>query len=228
MLHVTIPWNIDRSYACWPRELARYLIPFFGYSSTVETVCDHSVERWRKEKNCEKQWEAVWAYPAYTDYHRKEFADVLLGKGMERVRERQADFYVMGYEEFVPKVLAPYYKKMRTLTFFVSGKVPWQLEAYLQELSREEGIAADLKVSEDRSGYRNLRPEISEGSVVLDLSGEEKIMSADTAKGGIWIDMDSLESKKRKILTNSAETAYFSMKEEWGRLDTANKNGYNT
>jgi hypothetical protein len=181
-----------------------------------------------KEKGDGYKWEDIWPYPEYADYHRRVYADMLLYKGLERITAPQASFYVMGYEEFVPQILAPHMKKIRNLTFFVAGKVPELLEDYLRELSEEEGLAADLRVTEEGTGYRRLRPECEPQSVILDFSGEERLVPAGGNADTVWIDLGSSEIKKQKILTKSAETAYFSMKEEWGRLDTVSKNGYNT
>ncbi len=228
LLLVTVPWDIDTCYSCWPAELSRYLIPFFGYSSCVETVCHVTVERWMKEKGGGTRWEDIWPFPEYTDCHRRMYADLLLQKGLERVTALRVPFCVFGYEQFVPRILAPHLKKIKKLTFFVVGRVPELLEEYLRELSQEEGLVADLRVLEAEIGYRRLRPECEPQSVILDFSGEERLVPAAGTAGIIWIDLDSSEIKKQKIITKSVETAYFSMKEEWGRLDTVGKNRYNT
>lgn len=228
ILYVKVPWEIDRTYACWPRELAGWLLPFFGYSASVETVCDVTVERWLKEKEVQESWEDVWPYPVYREYHQKEYAGHLLAKAMRQLTERQVHFLVLGYEPFLPEVMTPYVRMMKTLTFVVEGEVQKHLSDYLEELCNEEGLAADLRVLEDKTEYRRLRLERPGPSVVLDLAGEERIAPVSASKGVFWIDMDSQDKKKHKILVKFSETAYFSMKEEWGRLDTASKNGYNT
>ncbi len=228
ILYVTIPWDIDRTYTCWPRELAGWLVPFFGYSTSVETVCDFHVEQWLKEKGMKADWEKLWPYPAYKEYHRQEYAEVLFCKGMGQQKDKQINCYVLGYEDYVPKLLEPYLKRIKTLTFIMAGEQQDHLENYLVQLSEEEGLAANLRLLEDKTGYRRLRPECVAPALVLDFTGEEKVAPAGADSGLIWIDMDSLEGKKHKILVKSRETVYFSMKEEWGRLDTVSKNGYNT
>ncbi len=228
ILYVTIPWDIQKRYVCWPRELPGWLFPFFGYSASMETVMDQSVEKWLREHDCRADWERFWPYPAYGEYHRLEYAEVLFVKAMEKLAAKQVHCYVLGYEDFVPQVLAPFLRRIKALTFIIAENIPGKLTEYLENLAWEEGLAASLQHLEDKTGYRRLRLECHEETVVLDFTGEEKAAPVNASKSIAWIDMDSKEMKKHRILMNSRETVYFSMKEEWGRLDTAGKNGYNT
>lgn len=228
LLYVTVPWDIEKRYACWFRELPGWLIPFFGYSSSIETVCDITLEQWLKEKGMKEEWVKLWPYVSYREYHRLEYARVLFAKGMEQFGGQQIHCYVLGYEDYVPQILAPFFRRLRTLTFIIAGEHPMQLERYLEQLAWEEGLAASLQRLEDKTGYRRLRLECAAPALVLDFTGEEKVAPAGAFQSLVWIDMDSIEAKKHKILVKSRETTYFSMKEEWGRLDTVSKNGYNT
>ena len=228
ILYVTIPWDIEKRYACWPRELLYWLVPFFGYSASIETVYDFSVEKWLKEKGMWADWEKLWPYPTYREYHRPEYAKALFAKGMEQFGHKQVHCYVLGYESYMPQILTSFFRRIRTLTFIIAGEYPVQLTDYLEALAWEEGLAASAQQLQDKTGYRRLRLECDTPALVLDFTGEEKVAPASAVQSLIWIDMDSLEAKKHKILVKSRETVYFSMKEEWGRLDTVSKNGYNT
>ena len=228
LLYVTIPWDIEKRYAYWFRELPGWLTPFFQYSASIETVCDFSVERWLKEKGMKADWEKIWPYDIYREYHRPEYAKALLVKGMEQFAHKQVHCYVLGYENYMPQILMPFIRRIRTLTFCIAGEQPAQLTDYLEELAWEEGLAATVRQLEDKAGYRRLRLECATPALVLDFTGEEKVAPAGAFQSLVWIDMDSIEVKKHKILIKSRETTYFSMKEEWGRLDTVSKNGYNT
>lgn len=228
ILYVTIPWDIEKRYACWPKELPGWLLPFFGYSASIETIYDLNVEKWLKEKGMRAEWEKLWPYPVYREYHRAEYAKILFKKGMEQFGQEQVHCFVLGYENYVPQILASFFKRIRTLTFIVAGECPMQLTDYLEELAWEEGVAANVQELSDKAGYRKLRLQCDTPALVLDFTGEEKVAPTGAVQSLIWIDMDSLEAKKHKILVKSGETVYFSMKEEWGRLDTVDKNRYNT
>ena len=257
LLCVTIPWEADLQYRCWPVELKAYLQPFFGYSSSIETVVDHSVTGWIKEKKLKEQWEQSWCYPQYRDYHRIEYAAHLVERAMKYLLARyqakqyqaaqyqsvkypytdakgqgmqQVHMYVLGYESFVPDVIAPFLNKIKTLTFYLPQSLLEEcgLEDYREILCEEEGLAAGLQILEEPRAYKGLRLCCLTPALVLDLSGEEKVQPDSSGRDVFWVDMDSQEAKRRKIAWGSAETAYFSMKEEWRRLDTVGKNGYNT
>lgn len=228
ILYVTIPWNIEKRYACWPRELPGWLLPFFGYSASIETIYDLNVEKWLEEKGMRDEWEKLWPYPAYREYHRPEYAKALFSKGMEQFGQKQVHCFVLGYENYMPQILASFFKRIRTLTFIIAGECPVELVEYLEELAWEEGLAAKVQELSDKTGYRILRLQCDTPALILDFTGEEKVAPTGAVQSLIWIDMDSLEAKKHKILVKSGETVYFSMKEEWGRLDTVDKNGYNT
>ena len=272
LLFVTIPWNADLQYRCWPEELAAYLQPFFGYSASIETVADRSVTDWIEEKKLKEQWVQSWCYPHYRDYHRIEYAAYLVERAMKYLVARyqatqyqatqyqatqyrsaqyqaaqyssakypdaaakeqgmqQVHMYVLGYESFVPEVIATFLMKIKTLTFLLPQSL-WEecgLEDYREILCEEEGLATGLQMLEEPRAYKGLRLKCLTPALVLDLSGEEKVQPDGSGRDVFWIDMDSQEAKRRKIASGSAETAYFSMKEEWRRLDTVGKNGYNT
>lgn len=237
LLFVTIPRQADLQYHSWPEELTAYLQPFFGYSASIESVADRSVIRWMEEKKLKEKWEQEWCFPQYKDYHRMEYAAYLLNRavkgmcaGAQGQELLQMHLYVLGYESFVPEVIAPYLNQIRALTFLLPRRT-WEecgLEEYREMLCEEEGLAAGLRILEEPRGYKGLRLQCFTPALVLDLSGEEKLLPDGSGRDVFWVDMDAQEPKRRKIESVSAETAYFSMKEEWRRLDTAGKNGYNT
>lgn len=235
LLHVTLPEAVKNSPK-WPMELSSYLTPFFGYSASITTILHDSVEHLLPETKKEDWWR-YWPYPLYREYQQPEYARFLVGRGVEYLQQEKTPegkkeaaqlmhFYILGYKEFVPRILEPYLKQIKTLTFFVAGKQNG-LEEYLEDLYEEEGLAADRRILEEKE-LRRLRPQCTGPALVLDLSGEERIVPSGTEGRLAWIDMDSNEAKRRRIQGRYAETAYFSMKVAWGSLDTVDKNRYNT
>lgn len=223
ILYVTIPLCTGRKWGS-PMQLAAYLVPFFGYSTSIETILHSSMDRYLL-KECREEWQHSWPYPIFREYRRLEYGQFLMGKGMEYFTEL-INVYVLGYEEFTPQMLKPYLKKIKSLTFFVT-EGQCGLEDYLENLYEEEGLAADCRILLQKEFCR-LRLWCEGTALVIDFSGEEKIIPSSVNGRLVWLDMDSNETKKRKIEGRCAESAYFSMKEAWGRLDTAWKNRYNT
>ena len=254
LLLVTIPREIHRQYRNWPAELVAYLFPFLGYSASIETVTDPSVISWLEEKQLKEQWEREWIYPPYLDYYREEYAVYLMDRAVKYLNRangqmlpdkvqsmQQMHVYVLGYEHFVPEVIKPYLQCIRTLTFIVPEKTAeahdgsrqthtggYNLEEYLEVLCEEEGLAASLRTLQMPRGFRGLRLPCVKPALILDLSGEEKVLPENGGQSVSWVDMDAFEHKSYRIKASNAETAYFSMKEEWRSLDTERKNRYNT
>lgn len=227
ILLVKIPPESARGQKEQIKELCSYLVPFYGYSTDILTVFDEEFRDLIVRSGFRKQWEENWPYRSYCDYHQKEYCEFLLKKGMKRVCRNRLRIYVIGYREFVPQILKDYLNRMEMLTFFVRDRAPEHLETYLDTLCFEEGIAAVLREYPETE-FSGLRPDCGTGAVVIDLSGEEKVIPSDHTKDAVWIDMDSCTAKKKKIQARIPETMYFSMKDSWRSLDTGNKNGYNT
>ena len=243
LLVVEIPVETELTRE-WVRELEAYLQPFWGYSTSIETVQDPGWEHWLVRNQTRSLWQECWSYPPYSAFHRQEYCEYLLQKAMRQLtaerQKEQLHLYVAGYAEYIPEVLAPYLPQTDSLQLVMaeaqyrraSELQPTQIrpEEYLDRLSEEEGIAAACRVPEEiqhGEGGR-LRLSFAEPAVVIDLSADFVILPATTYQQICWIDMEASEEKKRRLRTLCPEISYFSMKEEWRRLDTERKNGYNT
>lgn len=160
---------------------------------------------------------------------------------------------VLGFEGFVPEVLEPYLswihellilQRKETLTktgqqagtnqaglkqsgIQQTGSRQTAPEAYLIHLAETEGLAVNYRLAESEKSLLCLR-ETERPILVLDLSGEPRFLPEGTGKEVYWIDMDASDEKNHRFSLICPKIQYFSMKEEWRRLDTARKNGYNT
>lgn len=227
----------------WPARLAAYLYPFVKNSASADTVLDRTVSLWLDSRGLWEWWEQSWPYPEYRDYRRPEYARLLFQKGMEQIRaeqenqsgcgkrNRQVQVYVLGYEDYVPELLSPYAARIKSLTF-VEKAYNIRLEEYLELLYEEEGLAASCQLLMEGRPYRTMRLSWQSPAVVLDLTGDERLMPSGNGQGLFWIDMDSQEEKRRRLKAGCSRLTYFSMKEEWRSsslvLDTVPENGYNT
>lgn len=230
ILYVTLPPEVGQSPG-WPGRLLPYLVPFFGYSASIATVYQEKLLRYLPEI-MKEEWQRSWPYPIYEDYRRVEYAGLLVRKGMAYLQVGKTPgrelihFYVLGFEAFVPEVLNPYLKYIGKLTCYTAdhGEL---LEEYAEALYEAEGLAADCRLCEPKE-LRRLRLKCAGPALVLDMTGEEQVVLSACDGRIVWIDLDANQAKRRRIGGKSPETAYFSMKEEWESLDTADKNEYNT
>ena len=229
ILFVTMSEDVVKS-PYWPEQLMGYLPPFLRYSTSIDTVIPESVKR-RLVLMQKEEWQKRWLYPLYREYHRVEYGHFLMKKAMDflcRNEKKQIPLhvYVLGYEEFVPQIIQPYMRRIRGIICYTAGRQR-ALEEYVEVLCEEEGLAADCRLLQGEEMSR-LRLICEKPAVVLDLTGEEKVIPVKVREPLAWIDMDANEGKRAKIEGRFPKTMYFSMKEEWGILDTMDKNGYNT
>ena len=219
LLYISLPWaRMD------PWELSAYLPPFLGYSSSIDTVYDSSVENWLGKRGLRVWWHQHWPYPEYEDYRRKEYARYLLERGADGKKsganpesgpgeELLRHFLVLGYAPFLPELLEPYLKGMKSLSFLTGREEP-ELERFVETVYEEYGLAVSCRVPMERRFL--VQPECPRPSLILDLSGESRLSPVNVAEGSVWLDMDSCEEKRRRI-EGCGRLSYFSMKKEWGR-----------
>ncbi len=146
------------------------------------------------------------------------------------------DFVILGQTSCLGEVLYPYVEKIRSLQWILPQRqFREQQQDFVEQLYEEYGLAVDVRLLSEEGDYRRMRLMCRTPSIILDFSGEERISAADIAKGSIWLDMSSLEMKRRRMEDRDTGIHYFSLKKEWKQpqkaryhLDTASKNRYNT
>lgn len=211
----------------WIQELSEYLKPYL--SAACYSICDDSVEKWLRKENLTEWWSRNWPVCEFTGYREWYLADELLREA--RKASLPAHFLVLGYEDCVPGLINTCVRQMKSLRFVLTGPCE-PLQDYLEELCEEYGLAANVQLlqQEDRQKgpFYHYPVVCTCPSVILDFTGEDMLYTADTAKGSIWLDMDSMEKKRRRIEDRDTGIRYFSMKKKWKKVDTTSKNGYNT
>ncbi len=259
LIYIGIPWALLD-----PWELAGYLAPYLGYSSSVYTVYDRSLEGWLSRRGMKKWWQAAWPYPEYWDFSREDYGKYLLEKGLAQMG-RPEHILVLGFQDFVPGMLRSRLRYTKTLRFFVEENFSEEksygaLEDFIEEIYDEYGLAAALDTAgrpsagKSPAAGRNSaaggdfvagRFSVSGSSwkepvLVLDFAGgagrngEKKwddnrigkesgrgltkavwTLAAQAAPGSVWLDMRSMEEKRRRIESGGKGVLYFSMKKEW-------------
>ena len=204
----------------WIRELSEYLVPFQLQSPACGMVYDESVDKWLKIHDLWGWWEKNWPVPALEDYHDAVFARRL----MEQVH--LSHFLVLGYAHCVPQLLTGQARRMKSLRFLLK-KEPEGLEEFIEDFYEEHGLAASVRVVEGNS-FKGERIVCAQPTAILDFSGESRILTADIVRGSVWLDMDSLEEKRRRIEDRNTGIYYFSMKKEWKRIKSGEKPGRDT
>ena len=154
----------------------------------------------------------------------------------EEVSQPLAHFMILGQTACLPEILYEHVRGIKSLKWILPRRQFLEGQQELVEvLSEEYGLAAEVRLLFEEEGYRQVHPVCRVPSLVLDFSEEDRIPTADVARGSIWLDMASSEEKRRRIEDRDTGIHYFSLKKEWKQpqkalnyLDTISKNGYNT
>lgn len=91
------------------------------------------------------------------------------------------------------------------------------LRDFVEDFCVEYGLAIALRTVSGRTAYRKLRLDCSEPANILDFTEEAGFSASQLAEGSVWLDMCSIEEKKRYIAGRSRGVRYFSLKEKWKR-----------
>ncbi|MBO4981823.1 MAG: hypothetical protein J6C84_08015 [Lachnospiraceae bacterium] len=146
----------------------------------------------------------------FTDYREAKWVDYLLKK------TTLTHLVVMGSAPCLWELLPQYAGKMKSLKFFLWEKqFTQELEALLEDLFEEYGLATDVHFVGDNCGFGRLPEFGTTACTVLDFSGEEKVSVWSAASGSVWIDPDSMEEKRRRLESGNGRVCYLSLQKEW-------------
>lgn len=178
-------------------------------------ACEETLEKLLKPvENCFSPagdiWLQMWKVPEFNDYRKLRWVEHLLQYAA------LSHFLVLGYHPALPKLLCLYADKMKSLKWILPE---WcyseELQEFLENFYEEYGLAAMVQVLPPGETCKRAHISCREPSNILDFSGEERIPTGDIARESIWLDMDSLEEKQRRMESRNTGIYYYSLKKEW-------------
>ena len=179
---------------------------------------------------CEKPipYFAPWEF---NGYFQPDWVEHLLRYG-----EGLHDVLILGQANCLSELMYPRAQSFRSLRWIVPERqFKREQEELVDILYEEYGLAVELRLLGEDEHYRQSRIACRQPSLVLDFSEEDRIPTADVARGSVWLDMACSEEKRRRMEDRDTGISYFSLKKEWKQpqkalnyLDTISKNGYNT
>lgn len=192
-------------------------------------VYEYGFEKWLESVEYASLWRRLWHLPVYDAFHEKENAEYMLDKvPADRFPK---ELWILGYGPDMKDVILGLSAKIRTLTIWVEF-VTRSLEALTQDLEEELGLVSQIKLIPPE-GMKRERFSYHHPVLVLDYSGKENISALGLDNGSIWLDMDSVESKRHGMEDRKIGIQYISMKKIWKEemlqtLDTISNIEYNT
>lgn len=195
--------------------------------SPYRTYCVY--EAYLKEKINTELWQQYWGVPEFGDYHERMWVEKLLPYTFP------GNYIILGCADCLPAIFYENAKKMRSVKWFLKARhYSREVQEFTEEFFEEYGLAIEVHLLGGEEWIR-VTPGSEVPVNVLDFTGEEKMSACDVAKGSVWLDMDSVDGKSRRIENRNPDINYFSLKKLWKQrqkepicLDTICKNGYNT
>lgn len=142
-------------------------------------------------------------------------------------------YILIGYRDCLEELLECKARDIKELTWILSEAVytekvrdmlAWGLEDYGLAIQVQEVKLPQGYLNADLSGHYPVN--------ILDFTSQAKIPTAGIASGSVWLDMASMEEKRRRIEVRNLDICYYALQEEVEEspenLDTISKNGYNT
>lgn len=204
-----------------PWELAEYIKPFCQEAAEAAVVYDPSVEVWLQERKIAGWWQQFFPYPRYQHFRKKEYGKFLIAGVKNRIEQMQGLFLlVLGYDESISDLLKPFLKTAGGLRLFPeNAEDAEKMENYAESVYEEYGLAVAVEDVPRRQGQKCV-PLYEGKNLILDFSGESIWYPVGAVTGSIWLDMDSIWEKRKRIETRYAAITYDSLQKRWEKLFT--------
>lgn len=192
-------------------------------------VYDHSFEKWLEHVEYTNTWRKMWHLPMYDEFYEMENVECMFAQIPKDAFP--GDVWVLGYGPKIKERICKIAGKIRSLTFRVEF-VTHSLEKLTQELEEELGLVCQIRlVTPGVAKKEHLC--CDKPVLVMDYSGKENVTVSGLCKNSIWLDMDSVESKRHSMEDRKTGINYISMKKLWKEdmlqtLDTISNIEYNT
>ena len=160
-------------------------------------------------------WRKYLPLEEFHGYTERFWMEQVFYQGV-RLSASPPHFVILGTAPGLPEVLEAHARRMKSLRW-VLLEAEWdeELSAFVEDFYTEYGLAIELQLLEDAAALRRLRLFCGEPVNVVDFTGESYMAVSAAPEGSVWLDMLSVEEKRRRILARGKNIAYFSMKEIW-------------
>ena len=160
-------------------------------------------------------WRKYLPLEEFHGYTERFWTEQVFSQGV-RLSASPPHFVILGTAPGLPEVLEAHARRMKSLRW-VLLEAEWdeELSAFVEDFYTEYGLAIELQLLEDAAALRRLRLFCGEPVNVVDFTGESYMAVSAAPEGSVWLDMLSVEEKRRRILARGKNITYFSMKEIW-------------
>lgn len=155
-------------------------------------------------------WQKYFPLEEFRDYTGRYWIEQLFR------RAERSHFILLGKAAEVFPVIEAYAGRMKSLRWILTeAEYDRELADFVEDFYTEYGLAIELQLLEDWAALKRLRFFCREAVNMVDFTGENCMAVLTVPEGSIWLDMFSVEEKKRRILAREKKVAYISMKDIW-------------
>lgn len=153
-------------------------------------------------------WKKYFQAGEFEDYTKQLWVEELLPEAV------LPHFVILGTASCLYSLIEKYAGRMKSLRWIMpENDYSLEVQEFVEDFYTEYGLAIMLQITS--AGQRGIQAVCTEPSNVLDFTQEACVHLAKVAKGSIWLDMLSVEEKKRRIAGRSTGISYVSLKEKW-------------
>lgn len=164
----------------------------------------------RKAVMEEVLWRKYFPIEEFSGYRQQFWVEQLFPKAI------WPHFIILGRADGVLPVIEACARRMKSLRWILTeAEYDEELAAFVEDFYTEYGLAVELQLLEDAVALKRLRFFCKEAVNIVDFTGEAYMAVSAVPEGSIWLDMLSVEEKRRRIMARGKKITYFSMKEIW-------------
>lgn len=153
-------------------------------------------------------WKKYFQAGEFEDYTKQLWVEELLPEAV------LPHFVILGTASCLYGLIEKYADRMKSLRWILpENDYSIEVQEFVEDFYTEYGLAVMLQITP--AGQRGIQAVCAEPSNILDFTQEACVHLAKAAKGSIWLDMLSVEEKKRRIAGRSTGISYVSLKEKW-------------
>lgn len=162
------------------------------------------------EKTLACLWRECFQVAEFTGYGQLFWAKQLLPeKGPDH-------FVILGTAPCIYEMVEGLARRMKSLSWILLEEdYDGPCQDFVEDFYTEYGLAAAMRPVESKTALRRIRLEYVMPVNVIDFTGEARIAVTGLAEGSIWLDMMSVEEKRRRVEGQGRGIAYFSLKQKW-------------
>ena len=196
---------------------------FCVYEDSVRKALagDTDVSRWDTFRELEERqedrapgltvlWRKYFPLEEFRGYFQQFWVDQLLPEAV------WPHFVVFGTAPCLPALMEKYANRMKSLRWILSETDcnPELLE-FVEDFYTEYGLAIALQPMESPAALGRLRLTFDIPVNILDFTEEVRLTTSEVPEGSVWLDMRSMEEKRRRVKQRCGMVTYISLKEKW-------------